>query len=792
MTTELEQELIRIARTCRLVGPDTFAFADGPEVNANERIQDYAPEDVMPGVAPLVQVLTQSIYFQCYVRPFEGRIFQMNGGEAQLDDPSDELLQQLQAANHGQLRWEPGWEIYHFGKDGEVTVKKGEVHRILVPGEFALDAGPGIFPEEGDQVRMHVFADSLRLQRGYYYALGEEVGDEFDNFSKLRFYFNITPEDAPTLVETFTRSFNQYQVPFLFKCPLIPGGYNRTDTAVLYFSHRFFDIVAQIMTVLAEDTLSHLQPEVPLFSRLVWPGIGFAEDPGYGKSFGMDRCRLVAEGIAAAWQITDTPTDEQFVDCIRDSFNEADISLTTPWLNAGSTHDYDFSSDVAAVARPRTSNSPLSGDGSDTTDSDSPEPRDRFLGAAERIASRLCRDAIWSGDACNWMAWTTTLTTNGWTPAWTALGPAEEEPLVGVNIHRGTAGIARFLTRLETIATDRIRRRTLLGIINQILLQPIPDVPIGFYGGAAGVYDTLIEAGRLLEDQSLIDRGVSGLARLAEVEPDVTMLDLTHGSAGLIPVLLQRATEFNRDDFLEAAVRHGQHLLTTAVQSDEGQSWDTMPERVPKHITGYSHGTSGIVFSLLKLHAATGESPYLEAAREGMRYERNQFHEHSRNWIDYRSYDPAVDTEVKCLTAWCHGAPGIALTRLAAHKLVPDDTEVRADLDAALVTTASDLLAAGNPVARDWCLCHGLSGNSDILLSAAETLGDDSFRTTAEAVGDRGLQSIQRDHYPWPCNIGAEGEHPGLMLGLAGVGDFYLRLFDSKATPTILIPGDLK
>ena len=264
-----------------------------------------------------------------------------------------------------------------------------------------------------------------------------------------------------------------------------------------------------------------------------------------------------------------------------------------------------------------------------------------------------------------------------------------------------------------------------------------------------------------------------------------------HGVASLIPVLLKRSAEFDRDDLFDAAVVHGQRLLNAAVQSEDGWSWDTLAEHDSKHLTGFSHGTSGIAFALLNLHRVTGEDAYLEAACEGMRYERNQFHEPSRNWIDLRQDATVDNTEVKCLTAWCHGAPGIALTRLVAHALRPGDSDVKADFDAALDTTSTDLLTGAAPVHRDWCLCHGLSGNADILLTAAEILSDDSFRTTADVVGDRGLQSIQRDHFSWPCNVGAEGEQPGLMLGLAGVGDFYLRLFDSKATQPILIPGGL-
>ena len=42
---------------------------------------------------------------------------------------------------------------------------------------------------------------------------------------------------------------------------------------------------------------------------------------------------------------------------------------------------------------------------------------------------------------------------------------------------------------------------------------------------------------------------------------------------------------------------------------------------------------------------------------------------------------------------------------------------------------------------------------------------------------------------PWPCGVLGAGETPNLMLGLAGIGDLLLRLYDSEATPSALAPG---
>ena len=88
--------------------------------------------------------------------------------------------------------------------------------------------------------------------------------------------------------------------------------------------------------------------------------------------------------------------------------------------------------------------------------------------------------------------------------------------------------------------------------------------------------------------------------------------------------------------------------------------------------------------------------------------------------------------------------------------------------------------------ADGYSLCHGLGGNAELFITAADTLGDERYRAVAEAVGDRGIHAIHLNRNPWPCGVMSGGETPNLMLGIAGIGYFYLRLYDSAAVPPVL------
>jgi len=50
-----------------------------------------------------------------------------------------------------------------------------------------------------------------------------------------------------------------------------------------------------------------------------------------------------------------------------------------------------------------------------------------------------------------------------------------------------------------------------------------------------------------------------------------------------------------------------------------------------------------------------------------------------------------------------------------------------------------------------------------------------------------GIRSYVKQGMPWPCGNGGAGESPNLMLGTAGIGHFYLRLYDSQAVAPILL-----
>jgi lantibiotic modifying enzyme len=154
------------------------------------------------------------------------------------------------------------------------------------------------------------------------------------------------------------------------------------------------------------------------------------------------------------------------------------------------------------------------------------------------------------------------------------------------------------------------------------------------------------------------------------------------------------------------------------------------------HRAGCTCGAAGIAYALLKLYEATGESSFREAAVEAEAYETSVFRPEVSNWPDFRQQ--AREGGYGCMTSWCHGAPGIALSRLAALPIL-DTPPVRQDISHGLRTTR----LAGSR-GQD-TVCCGAMGRVETLLVTAKELGDPAYLQEARKMASAVLRRSQQE-----------------------------------------------
>jgi hypothetical protein len=146
------------------------------------------------------------------------------------------------------------------------------------------------------------------------------------------------------LTSSLTENLNRLQVPFRFKTGIESHSYGRLDAAVLYVHKRFYPITARLLAPVYDRVRGELLPGTPIFTKPLAPGLGLAEDPGTGESFGMQRCKLLAEAILSAPASTaDAAARRPSLDAVVERLQAAGVRADFPYLSPGSADQYDFS-----------------------------------------------------------------------------------------------------------------------------------------------------------------------------------------------------------------------------------------------------------------------------------------------------------------------------------------------------------------------------------------------------------------------------------------------------------------
>jgi lantibiotic modifying enzyme len=380
--------------------------------------------------------------------------------------------------------------------------------------------------------------------------------------------------------------------------------------------------------------------------------------------------------------------------------------------------------------------------------------------AAYGIASRLSAMALWHEGRCTWLG--ADLADDGRRVEFRALGP---------DVYDGSAGIGLFLAEAAASEGDPGLARSAVGAARHALTRAAgiaPEVAVGFHAGRVGIAAALARIGLLLEEEELIEEGLRLAVATVEEAPPAPGLDVVSGRAGTILGLLLMAELVPTARLVDLARSRGDELAARVLDGD--------------HLTGLAHGAAGIGGALVELFAATGVGEYESAARRAFAYERRLFDPVARNWPDLR--EPGA-ISFRC--GWCHGAPGIALSRARAVELLGDDS-LREEAELGLATTERTTRLMIRSESFDFSLCHGISGNAQVLLDADEMLagGCSARRELALDVAGWGVESHARTRRPWPCGTHV-GESPGLMTGLAGIGLFLLRAA-GRPVVTVLLP----
>lgn len=399
--------------------------------------------------------------------------------------------------------------------------------------------------------------------------------------------------------------------------------------------------------------------------------------------------------------------------------------------------------------------------------------KERILNLAENIGDYILDKSIegyydgrldrtWIGtvligrDECNW-----------------ALAP------VGNSLYEGNTGIALFLAYLGYESGNNKYIEAALQVMESVIheieiLDPKYPFLIGPYNGVSGYFYGIYSIYKITRNERYLNILKDKLPILSQLICNDKNLDVISGVAGTIGVMLAIYNDTNdyhlKNITIDICKLCLQHLKDNKVELfNDCIGWGEGGVYEP--CTGFAHGNAGIISYLIKLYKIIDDNEILTLIKQALNYERHLYSEENRNW--YSSIN-----NKRCSTAWCHGAPGILLSRLILKENGYNDEFIDEEISVALDTTITKGIG-NNP-----CFCHGDLGNLSIIKYAARMLGDEKLykqcNTTFNELYNKVL-SVR-----WNKGVFSGTESMGLMIGLGCFGYGLLKQIDNKNIPNIL------
>ena len=186
------------------------------------------------------------------------------------------FYQRLHASNHGKGYFDPGWLVLKEENERSLAVIKQNLTLYVKRERHLLIAEQSA--RVGDYVK--ILLPSNQIESSYYIAVGDAGSQHLEQQVKIvSIYLNLSPDGAVAVMNSLTQQLNEIALPFSFKVLYNPADYHCYDSGLLCFNQRDYSAILPILQSVYLEHQAHFQPEVPLFTKVLAPGLALAEEP---------------------------------------------------------------------------------------------------------------------------------------------------------------------------------------------------------------------------------------------------------------------------------------------------------------------------------------------------------------------------------------------------------------------------------------------------------------------------------------------------------------------------------
>ncbi|BAZ04478.1 T3SS effector HopA1 family protein [Calothrix sp. NIES-3974] len=250
-----------------------------------------------------------------------------------------DFYKKLHSHNHGSGYLEPDWEVLRREPDGSLAVTKAGLTMYATRG---VHWDSPRTPRPGDYIAIKM--PKNRLHNGYYIAISNigKIEPSDRNHPQLgRIYLNCSATGGVVLIDALTHKLNHAEIYFTLQMLCHSQAFTRYDAGILIFNLKDYGKIHQILSQIYSQDYFH--PEIPILTKYLAPGIGFAEEPQQKfypqEGYGSNRCQIITNALIETWE-NGQDSELERIECINKHFAQQQIDLQKPYLNPGSEDIY--------------------------------------------------------------------------------------------------------------------------------------------------------------------------------------------------------------------------------------------------------------------------------------------------------------------------------------------------------------------------------------------------------------------------------------------------------------------
>ncbi|MED1304223.1 hypothetical protein BK704_12575 [[Bacillus thuringiensis] serovar konkukian] len=331
------------------------------------------------------------------------------------------------------------------------------------------------------------------------------------------------------------------------------------------------------------------------------------------------------------------------------------------------------------------------------------------------------------------------------------------------NVYKGLSGMALLYLSMWVVTKEvkylEIAEDIMYDMMNRIDDLPIddPTLSIGAFTGVSSILYTLLNFHQFTQKNRYKEYAKKSLHIIQHRLQDDTNLDVIGGAAGALIVLMRYYELEKEQDVLDTAKLCGEFLIQKANHfTDQEVGWTGASER---SLTGFSHGNAGIIYALQLLNTHIKSEDIHTVIKKGMIFENN--HKLHNQWLDLRIEDKQIDA-----CKWCHGSPGILVSRLELQKSEDEFISIQSKKD--MEHAVSNTLQFGlGTVGNGKSICHGVMGNALIIMKYGQELQDRTWENISKNVMYESIKHLKVEKLKQLIEGNIDGL--GLLTGLAGI-----------------------